>query len=51
MFVSEREDIKEGWRKLRNEELHSLRFSPYIMAGIPNLFLNGDTLDKTSAIP
>jgi hypothetical protein len=31
--------------------LWKFTLEPVSRAGIPNLFLNGDTLDKTSAIP
>jgi hypothetical protein len=31
MFGSKRDEVKEGWTKLHNEELHDLYFSPSII--------------------
>jgi hypothetical protein len=31
MFGAKREEVKRGWRKLCNEKLHDLYFSPNII--------------------
>jgi hypothetical protein len=31
MFGSERDELTGGWRKLHNEELHHLSFSPDVL--------------------
>jgi hypothetical protein len=39
IFGPKRDEVKGGWTKLHNEELHGLYSSPSIIrAGIPNLF-------------
>jgi hypothetical protein len=46
-FEPKREEIRGGWRKLHNEELHNLYFSPNIMRIIGYKIYTVRTVDTT----
>jgi hypothetical protein len=41
IFVSKREEVAEGWKKLHNEELHNLYPSPNIVIAIKSRSMKG----------